>query len=107
MSFLLPIAKEAVLRKLGDRVRSLDRGYVVRWMEGEFWIADTLGRKYTREMRAWKQTVLETLDVVTPEEMLEACRDARPDLRDLWSKPEARARIEEEWKRGRAFVEGL
>lgn len=107
MSFLVTVARDAVLRKLGDRVRRLDRTYVVRWMAGNLWIADTLRRKYERELRAWKGTVLETLASITPEEMLAACREARPDLSDLWDTPEAKAKIEAEWVRGRAHVEAL
>ena len=107
MSLLLTLAKDAVLRKVGDRVRKLDRGYVVKWMAGDMWIADTLAQKYAREMRAWKGTVLETLDAISPDDVLATCRDARPDLRDLWDTPAARAKLEAEWRRGRAFVERL
>lgn len=107
MSLLLPIAKDAVLRKLGDRVRKLDRSYVVRWLDGEFWLVDTLGPKYAGEMRAWKSTVMDTLESITTDEVLDACRSARPDLSDLWDTPRARERIGEEWTKGKAFVEEL
>ena len=107
MSLLLALAKDAVLRKVGDRVKKLDRAYVVRWLEGDLWIADTLGRTYAREMRAWRETVRETLDAITPGELLAACRQARPDLADLWDTQAARAKIEAERERGRAIVERL
>ena len=107
MDFLLPIAKDAVLKKLGDRVRRLDRAYVVRWIAGDLWIADDLARKYARDLRAWKGTVLSTLESVDPEEVLAACRSARPDLADLWDTPEAREKIAEEIQRGRTLVEKL
>ncbi len=107
MGFLLEVAKNAVLRKVGERVRKLDRSYVARWVAGELWIADGLARKYEREMKAWKDTVLETLDALTPDELLAACRAARPDLADLWDTPQAREKIRREWERGRAIVETL
>lgn len=107
MTFLVNLAKDAMLRKLGERVQKLDRTYVVRWIAGDVWIADTLGRNHERELRAWKNTVLETLDSISPDEMLAACRDARPDLEDLWGTPEAKAKIAAEWERGRAFLEKL
>lgn len=107
MTFLLGLAKDAMLRKLGERVQKLDRTYVVRWIAGDIWIADTLARNHERELRAWRDTVLETLDSLTPDEMLTACREARPDLEDLWDTPEARTKIEAEWERGRALLQNL
>lgn len=107
MDFLVPIAKGAVLKKLEDRVRKLDRAYVVRWIAGDLWLADDLARTYARDLRAMKGTVLETFDAITPNELLAACRRARPDLADLWETPEARAKVDAEWERGRALVEKL
>ena len=107
MDLLQGLAKDAVLRKVEDRVRKLDRAYVVRWIAGNLWISDDLTRKYARNLKAWRGTVLETLDALTPAELLEACRRARPDLADLWDTPEATAKVAEEWRRGRAFVEKL
>jgi len=104
---LLPLARDAILRKLEDRVRRLDRTYVVRWIAGDLWIVDDLARKYARDLRAYKGTALETFDALTPEDLLAACRRARPDLADVWDTPEARAKVEAEWRRGRAFVAGL
>lgn len=107
MDLLVPLAKESVLRKVEDRVRRLDRTYVVRWVAGDMWIVDSLAMKYGREARAMKATVLETFDAITPDDLLAACRRARPDLADLWGTPEARTKIEAEWRRGRALVEKL
>jgi len=107
VDLLLPIARDAVLRKVEERVRKLDRAYVVRWIAGDLWIVDALAQKYGREARAWRDMVLETFDAITPEEILAACRRARPDLADLWDTPEARAKVEREWARGRALVEHL
>ena len=107
MDSLLPLAKGAVLKKVEDRVRALDRTYVVRWIAGNLWLADDLARKYARDIRAWKGTVLQMLATVSVTELLAACRNARPDLADLWDTPEARAKIEEELRRARALVEKL
>jgi len=107
VDLLLPIARDALLRKVEDRVRRLDRAYVVRWVAGDLWIVDALAQKYGREAKAWRGTVLATFDAVSPEEVLAACRRARPDLADLWDTPEARAKVGEEWRRGRALVEAL
>ena len=107
MSLVLEIAKEAALRRVADRVRRLDRTYVTRWIAGDLWIVDSLARRYGREAKAWKGTVLETFDALTPDDVLAACRRARPDLADLWDTPEARTKVEAEWRRGRALVENL
>lgn len=101
------MAKDAVLRKVGDRVRKLDRSYVQRWVSGDLWIADAIARKYERDVRAWRDTVRETLDAITPEDLLAACREARPDLTDLWDTAQAKAKMQAEWERGRAWVETL
>lgn len=107
MDALLPLAKEAVLRKVEDRVRRLDRTYVVRWIAGDMWIVDALALRYGREARALKGMVLETFEVITADDILAACRRVRPDLADIWETPEARAKVEAEVRRGRALVEKL
>lgn len=107
LAFLLTLAKDAVLRKVGERVRKLDRSYVKKWVSGDLWISDSIARKYERDVRAWRDTVRVTLDAITPEELLAACRDARPDLADLWDTPQARTKMQAEWERGRAWVESL
>ena len=107
MTFLLSLAKEAVLRKVEDRVRKLDRSYVQKWVTGDLWIADTIARKYERDVHAWRNVVRDTLATITPEDLLAACRNARPDLADLWGTAEARTKMQAEWERGRAWVERL
>jgi len=47
------------------------------------------------------------LATMSADELLAACRNARPDLSDLWDTPEARAKVEEELRRARALVENL
>ncbi len=107
MDLLLPIAKDAALRRVEDRVRKLDRAYVVRWIAGDLWIADDLARKYERDVKAWRGTVVDTLRAIDPAELLAACRRARPDLSDLWDTPEAEAKVAAELARARALVEGM
>jgi len=107
VGLLQEIAREAALRRVTERVKKLDRAYVTRWIAGDLWIVDTLARDRGREIRAWKPIVLETLDAITPDEVLTACRQARPDLDDLWATPGARTKIEAEWRRGRALVEKM
>jgi len=88
-------------------VRKLDRSYVQRWMSEDLWIADTIARKYERDVHAWREIVRETLGAITPDELLAACRNARPDLADLWDTDGARTKMHAEWERGRAWVEKL
>jgi hypothetical protein len=64
-------------------------------------------QKYGREMRAWKEAVQATLEAITPEELLAACREARPDLADVWDTPGARTKMTAERERGRAWLERL
>ena len=85
----------------------LDRSYVRRWVSEDLWIADAIARKYERDVRAWRETVRETLDAITPDELLAACRAARPDLVDLWDTAQARTKMQAEWERGRAWVDKL
>jgi len=92
---------------VGDRVRTLDRSYVQKWMSGDLWISDAIARKYERDVRAWRDIVRETLATITPDDLLAACRTARPDLADLWGTTQARTKMHAEWERGRAWVEKL
>jgi len=88
-------------------VRTLDRSYVQKWMSGDLWISDAIARKYERDVRAWRDIVRETLATITPDDLLAACRTARPDLADLWGTAQARTKMQAEWERGRAWVEKL
>ncbi len=105
MGLLQEIAKDAALRMVAGRMRGLTRADVARWVAGELSVADEVVRDHGREFRAWKEIVLETLDAVTPDELLAACRTARPDLADLLDTPEARAKMAAERERGRALVQ--
>jgi len=92
---------------VADRVRKLDRSYVQKWVSEDLWIADTIARTYERDVRAWREIVRETLGAITPDELLATCRNARPDLADLWDTDGARTKMRAEWERGRAWVERL
>jgi len=67
----------------------------------------TIARKYERDVHAWRNVVRDTLATITPEDLLAACRNARPDLADVWGTAEARTKMQAEWERGRAWVERL
>lgn len=88
-------------------MRKLDRSYVQKWVSGDLWITDAIARNYERDVRAWRETVRQTLNTITPEELLATCRAARPDLADLWDSAPARTKMQAEWERGRAWVEKL
>ena len=92
---------------MGDRVRKLDRSYVQKWVSGDLWITDAIAMKYERDVRAWRDTVRETLASITPDDLLATCREARPDLTDLWDTELARTKMQAEWERGRAWVDRL
>ncbi len=107
MSLLLDMAREAVLAKVARRVKSLSRGYVEGWIRGDFSIVDHMARKHKKEIRAWRDVVLGTMDSLTVDELLKACHEARPDFRDLWESEGARRRLTEEWSKAHAYVKGL
>lgn len=107
MSLLLDMAREAVLAKVAQRASRLSREYVEGWIRGEFSLVDRVARRHENDIRAWKEVVLQTIDALTVEELLEKCRDVRPDLQDLWASDGAHARLSEEWGRAREYVRGL
>ncbi len=107
MSLLQEMARQAVLAKVGQRVKPLSRSYVERWLKGEFSLADQVMRKHGTEIRAWKEIVLSTMDTLTVDDLLEACKRVRPEFKDLWDSEEARSRLAMEWKSARTHVERL
>ncbi|MEE9267814.1 MAG: hypothetical protein V3U70_00210 [Thermoplasmata archaeon] len=103
----MTMAREATLAKVAQRVRPLSRGYVERWIGGEFSLADQVVQKHANDIRAYQDLVLQTMDSLPVEELLRKCEETRPDLRDLWGSDGARQRLAEEWREARAYVAGL
>ncbi len=101
------MAREAVLAKIGQRVRPLSRDYIERWIRGEFSLVDRVVKKHGMEIRAWRDVVLRTMESLTVDDLLEACRKARPDFADLWKSDAAKTRLVEEWGKARTYVAGL
>ncbi len=92
----LELAKEAFERQVAKRVRPLSRGYVERWMKGEFWLYPDVIRRHATEIQAFKAVVLEVLRTTSVDEMLDICRRTRPDLTYLWHDPAAKAKLARE-----------
>ncbi len=93
---LLELAKDAFTKQVAKRVRPLSRGYVERWMKGEFWLYPDVVRRHTTELRFYRPVVLEVLRATTVDEMLDICRKTRPDLTHLWHDPAARTKLTQE-----------
>ncbi len=107
MSLMVTMAREATLAKVAQRVRPLSRGYVERWIGGEFSLANRVLQKHANDIRAYKDLVLQTMDSLTVEELLTKCTETRPDLGDLWGSDGAHRRLSEEWQKARTDVVGL
>jgi hypothetical protein len=101
------MARQAVMNKVAHRVRPLARGYVERWILGEFSLVDGVARRHENEIRAWKDVVAATMVAITVDELLRVCRETRPDLADLWGTEGARRRLAEEWRKAHAWVRTL
>lgn len=107
MTLLQEMAQEAVLAKIGQRVKPLSRGYIERWIQGEFSLVDRVAKKHEMEIRAWKSVVLGTMETLGVDDLLDACKAARPEFMDLWENEGARKRLKQEWTKAHAYVEGL
>ena len=104
---LLELAKDAFTNQVARRVRPLSRGYVERWMKGEFWLYQDVLRRHATELRFYKPVVLEVLRATSVEEMLVICRRTRPDLTYLWHDPATRSRLSREIEEAVKAVEDL
>lgn len=107
MSLLLEMARGAVLAKVAQRVSRLSRGYVEGWIAGDFSLVDRVAQKHENEIRAWKDVVLQTIVSITVDDLLQICKETRPDFTDLWENETARERLMEEWNNAHAYVEKL
>ncbi len=104
---LLELAKDAFAKQVAKRVRPLSRGYVERWMKGDFWLYPDVVRRHTTELRFYKPVVLEVLRATSVDEMLDICRRTRPDLTYLWHDPAARAKLAQEIDQAMKAVQEL
>ena len=104
---LLELAKEAFAKQVAKRVRPLSRGYVERWMKGEFWLYSDVVRRHATELRFYRPVVLEVLRATQVDEMLDICRRTRPDLTYLWHDPAARSKLTREIEEATKAVESL
>ncbi|MFQ5919866.1 MAG: hypothetical protein ACE5I4_07480 [Thermoplasmata archaeon] len=103
----MTMAREATLAKVAQRVRPLSRGYVERWIGGEFSLADQVLLKHANDIRAYQDLVLQTMDSLTVDDLLAKCEETRPDLEDLWRSDGAHQRLSGEWQNARAAVAAL
>jgi hypothetical protein len=107
LSLLVTMAREATLAKVAQRVRPLSRGYVERWIGGEFSLADQVLLRHANDIRGYKDLVLQTMDSLTVDDLLAKCEATRPDLEDLWGSDGAHHRLSGEWEKARAEVADL
>src|SRR6266508_974537 len=87
---LLALAKDAFRKQIAKRVRSLARGYVERWMACELWLYPSVIQRHRNELHSYRDVVIEVLRHTSLDDLLTICRETRPDLNDLWSKPSER-----------------
>ena len=104
---LLELAKDAFAKQVAKRVRPLSRGFVERWMKGDFWLYADVVRRHTTELRFYKPVVLEVLRATSVDEMLDICRKTRPDLTYLWHDPAAKAKLVQEIHEAEKAVQAL
>ena len=102
---LLPLAQEAFRKQIAKRVRPLSRGYVEKWMACELWLHPAVIQRHRNELHSYRSVVLEVLRAMSLDEMLSICKETRPDLNDLWSKPAARAKLSKELAKSIEAVE--
>jgi len=104
---LLSLAKEAFRKQVSKRVRPLARGFVERWMACELWLYPAVVQRHGNELHTYRTVVLEVLRGTSLDDMLEICRETRPDLADLWSKPAARSKLSKELSKSIEAVERI
>src|SRR6266508_1941731 len=93
---LLALAKDAFRKQIAKRVRPLARGYVERWMACELWLYPSVIQRHRNELHSYRDVVIEVLRHTSLDDLLTICRETRPDLNDLWSKPAAREKLSKE-----------
>ena len=93
---LLALAKDAFRKQVAKRVRPLARGYVERWMACELWLYPSVVQRHRNELHSYGDVVIEVLRHTTLDDLIAICRETRPDLNDLWSKPAAREKLSKE-----------
>ena len=102
---LLALAKEAFRKQIAKRVRPLARTYVEKWMLCELWLYPAVIQRHGNELHSYRGVVLEVLRSTSLDEVLLICRETRPDLNDLWSKPAARDKLSKEISKSIEAVE--
>ncbi len=102
---LRELAKDAFRKQIAKRVRPLARSYVERWMGCGLWLYAAVVQRHGNELHSYRSVVLEVLRSTTIDEMLAICRETRPDLDDLWSKPATREKLSKEIARSIEAVE--
>ena len=104
---MVTMAREATLAKVAQRVRPLSRGYVERWIGGEFSLADQVLQRHANDIRGYRDLVIQTMDSLTVDDLLAKCEETRPDLKDLWRSDGAHRRLAGEWENAREAVAAL
>src|SRR3989442_791407 len=105
---LLPIPYTACFFKGNLHVYAFSapvRSYVEKWLKCELWLYSSVIQRHSNELHSYKAVVLQTLRTTSLDDMLAICRTTRPDLVDLWSKPEARAKLQREIEKAIEAVE--
>lgn len=104
-ALLLELAKDSFRQQIAKRVRPLARSYVEKWMKCELWLYSSVIQRHSNELHSYKAVVLQTLRTTSLDDMLLICRTTRPDLADLWARPEARTKLQKEIEKAIEAVE--
>lgn len=101
------IIKKVFWSKVKQALKETSADWIRGWVRGEESFIDTYIKPREEDLKGYNDVILDLLDSTTPDNFLEKCRKARPDLTDLWNKEETRKAVEKEIQNMKRYVETL
>jgi hypothetical protein len=101
------IVKNSVLKMIENEFSKAEKEWIDKWINGEISTLDTFVKENVKEIKLFKGIAVKVCLSMKEDEILEAIKIARPDLKDLWETIPVKDRIHTEWMEITKHVENM
>jgi len=101
------IVKKSVLNMVEKQYVRADKEWIDRWLNGEVSSLDAFVKDNVKEIKLFKGIAVKVCKSLTEEEILQAIKNARPNMMHVWETQKVKDRIHQEWVEINEYIEKM